>query len=53
MNSTSHYGVGHIQKVRGEHAKAVFNPSVFMQPPYRSENKILPLAELQRIDSPL
>src|SRR6185436_13184411 len=48
-----HYGVGHIQKVRGEHAKVEFNPSVFMQPPYRSENKILLLAELQRIDSPL
>jgi ERCC4-related helicase len=47
------YGVGHIQKVRGEHAKVEFNPSVFMQPPYRSENKILLLAELQRIDSPL
>src|SRR5713226_280302 len=47
------YGVGYIQKVRGEQAKVEFNPSVFMQPPYRSENKILLLSELQRIDSPL
>ncbi len=47
------YGVGHIQKVRGEHAKVEFNPSVFMQPPYRSENKILQLAEVERVDSPL
>jgi hypothetical protein len=47
------YGIGHVQKVRGEQAKVEFNPSVFMQPPYRSENKILHLAELERVDSPL
>lgn len=47
------YGVGYIQKIRGEQAKVEFNPSVFMQPPYRSENKILYLKELERIDSPL
>jgi ERCC4-related helicase len=47
------YGVGHIQKIRGEQAKVEFNPSVFMQPPYRSENKILCLKELERVDSPL
>lgn len=47
------YGLGRIQRVRSEHAKVEFNPSVFMQPPYRSENKILLLVELQRIDSPL
>ncbi|HEV2708055.1 MAG TPA: helicase-related protein [Pyrinomonadaceae bacterium] len=47
------YGVGYIQKVRGAQAKVEFNPSVFMQPPYRSENKVLQLAELERIDSPL
>ena len=48
-----HYGVGHVQRVRGEYAKVEFNPSVFMQPPYCSENKILRLSELQRIDSPI
>ena len=42
------YGVGYIQKIRGEQAKVEFNPSVFMQPPYRSENKILYLKELDR-----
>jgi hypothetical protein len=47
------YGVGRVQKVRNEHAKVEFNPSVFMTPPYRSENKILPLAELEKIDTPL
>ena len=30
------YGVGRVVKVRGEQAKVEFNPSVFMQPPYRS-----------------
>jgi len=47
------YGVGYVQKIRGEQAKVEFNPSVFMQPPYRSENKILHLKELERVDSPL
>ncbi|MGH9871404.1 MAG: helicase-related protein [Pyrinomonadaceae bacterium] len=47
------YGVGYIQKIRGEQAKVEYNPSVFMQPPYRSENKILHLKELERVDSPL
>jgi ERCC4-related helicase/HKD family nuclease len=47
------YGIGLIQKVRGAQAKVEFNPSVFMLPPYRSENKILQLAELERVDSPL
>src|SRR5947207_6624979 len=47
------YGVGYIQKIRGEQAKVEFNPSVFRQPPYRSENKILYLNELELVDSPL
>jgi SNF2 family DNA or RNA helicase len=47
------YGIGRMQKVRGPQAKVEFNPSVFMPPPYRSENKILHLAEVERIDSPL
>ncbi|MGA2159999.1 MAG: helicase-related protein [Dehalococcoidia bacterium] len=47
------YGIGRIQKARGPQAKVEFNPSIFMMPPYRSENKILQLAELERIDSPL
>jgi ERCC4-related helicase/HKD family nuclease len=47
------YGIGRIQKVRGPQAKVEFNPSVFMPPPYRSENKILPLAEIERVESPL
>jgi HKD family nuclease len=47
------YGVGRIQKARGAHAKVEFNPSVFMPPPYRSENKILQLAEIELVDTPL
>src|SRR5262249_40610034 len=47
------YGIGRIQKARGEQAKVEFNPSVFMPPPYRSENKILHLTEIERVDSPL
>jgi ERCC4-related helicase/HKD family nuclease len=47
------YGVGRIQKARGAQAKVEFNPSVFMLPPYRSENKILHLAEIERVDTPL
>lgn len=46
-------GIGRIQKVRGPQAKVEFNPSVFMRPPYRSENKILQLPELERVESPL
>lgn len=47
------YGIGLIQKVRGTQAKVEFNPSVFMPPPYRSENKILHLAEIEGVDSPV
>jgi len=47
------YGIGRIQKSRGAQAKVEFNPSVFMPPPYRSENKILQLAEIERVDLPL
>jgi len=47
------YGLGRIQKVRGVQAKVEFNPSVFMPPPYRSENKILQLSEIERVDLPL
>jgi len=47
------YGIGRVQKVRSGQAKVEFNPSVFMQPPYRSENKILQIAELERINTPI
>ncbi len=47
------YGIGRMRRVRGSQAKVEFNPSVFMHPPYRSENKILQLAEVARIDTPL
>ena len=47
------YGVGRVQKSRNGMAKVEFNPSVFMEPPYRSENKILPLAGIEKVDTPL
>jgi superfamily II DNA or RNA helicase len=47
------YGVGRVVKVRGDQAKAEFNPSVFMPPPYRSENKILHFSEMERVETPL
>jgi len=47
------YGVGRVQKMRNGLAKIEFNPSVFMEPPYRSENKILPLPEIEKVDTPL
>jgi superfamily II DNA or RNA helicase len=46
-------GVGCIQKVRDSQCKVEFNPSVFSRPPYRSENKILHLAEIQVCPTPL
>lgn len=47
------YGTGRIQNLRKGHAKVEFNPSVFMPPPYRSENKILVVEQLEVVDSPL
>jgi ERCC4-related helicase len=47
------YGIGRVVKVRGDHAKVEFNPSVFMPPPYRSENKILSFLEMERVETPL
>ena len=44
------YGTGRIQKLRNGHAKVEFNPSVFMPPPYRSENKILAVEQLEMVD---
>ncbi len=47
------YGTGRVQKVRNGQAKVEFNPSVFMPPPYRSENKILQVEQLEVVESPL
>jgi SNF2 family DNA or RNA helicase len=47
------YGTGRVQKLRNGQAKVEFNPSVFMPPPYRSENKILAVEQLEVVDSPL
>ncbi len=47
------YGTGRVQKLRNGQAKVEFNPSVFMPPPYRSENKILAVEQLEVVDCPL
>src|SRR5207253_4902066 len=44
---------GRVQKVRNGQVKVEFNPSVFMSPPYRSENKILAVDQIEVVDSPL
>ena len=46
-------GIGRIQKIRNNQCKVQFDPTVFSKPPYRSENKILLLDELEKIYSPL
>ena len=46
-------GIGKILKVRNNQSKVQFDPSVFSKPPYRSENKIMLLEELELVDTPL
>ncbi len=46
-------GVGRIQKVKDHQCKVEFNPTVFSRPPYRSENKILQLNEIELCPTPL
>lgn len=48
-----HYGVGVVTKVKNGVAKVEFNPSVFMEPPYRSVNRLYDLAQVEVCDSPL
>jgi SNF2 family DNA or RNA helicase len=40
-------GVGYVLKVKDHQCKVEFNPTVFSRPPYRSENKILQLDEVE------
>jgi ERCC4-related helicase len=47
------YGVGRVQKVKNGIVKVEYSPSVFMPPPYRSENKLLKIEETERVESPL
>lgn len=47
------YGTGRVQKLKNGYAKVEFNPSVFMSPPYRSENKFLAVDQMEVVDSPL
>ena len=47
------YGVGKVQKVRDSLCKVEFNPSVFSRPPFRSQNYILSLDEVEICPTPL
>jgi len=47
------YGVGEVYKVRDGLCKVEFNPSVFSLPPFRSENFILSLDEVEVCPTPL
>jgi superfamily II DNA or RNA helicase len=46
-------GVGRVEKVKHHQCKVEFNPTVFSRPPFRSENKILGLNEVQVCATPL
>ena len=47
------YGVGKVCKVRDSLCKVEFNPSAFSLPPFRSENFILSLDEVEVCPTPL
>ena len=47
------YGVGKVQKVRDSLCKVEFNPSVFSRPPFRSQNFILSMDEVEICPTPL
>jgi superfamily II DNA or RNA helicase len=46
-------GVGRVQKVKDNQCKVEFNPSVFSRPPFRSQNYILGLDEVEVCPTPL
>lgn len=46
-------GVGRVQKVKDNHCKVEFNPLVFSRPPFRSQNYILRLDEVEVCPTPL
>jgi SNF2 family DNA or RNA helicase len=46
-------GVGRVQKVKDNQCKVEFNPSVFSRPPFRSQNYILRLDEVEVCPTPL
>jgi len=46
-------GVGRVQKVKDSQCKVEFNPSVFSRPPFRSQNYILALDEVEVCPTPL
>ncbi len=46
-------GLGCVQKVKDHQCKVEFNPTVFSTPPYRSENRILHLDEIELCPPPI
>src|SRR5262245_59445939 len=47
------YGVGRIRQIKKGIARVEYPPSVFMSPPYEWHAKLHPLAELEKVDTPL
>ena len=47
------FGVGRILKVKDRLCKVEFNPSVFSRPPFRSQNYILGMDEVEICPTPL
>ena len=47
------FGVGRVLKVKDRLCKVEFNPSVFSRPPFRSQNYILGMDEVEICPSPL
>jgi hypothetical protein len=47
------YGVGRIRRIKNDIARVEYSPSVFMTPPYQCHTKVHPLAELEKVDTPL
>ena len=48
-----HYGIGRVQKSRNGVAKIEYSPSVFMEPPYRSESKVVRIEQLEIVETPV
>lgn len=46
-------GTGYVQDVRGSQAKVEFRPTVFSTPPYLTESKIIDVADLKVVKSPV
>ncbi len=47
------YGIGRIRQIKKGIARVDYLPSVFMSPPYEWHQKLHPISELEKVDTPL